>query len=64
MSQAKPEAIEIFCRVLSQELTRSMGVKIEIDPKSLSADLKKPANGSKVQKRAKSLIQNPEKKKL
>jgi hypothetical protein len=42
MTQAEQETIEIFCRVLSQELTRETGHKIEIDPRSLPGYSGKP----------------------
>jgi hypothetical protein len=61
MSQAKPEAIEIFCRVFSRELTRNTGFKIVIDPRSLTADSKKPVRVSKDRKGFNSPKQKPEK---
>lgn len=53
MTQAEQETIEIFCRVLSQELSRETGYKIVIDPPSLPVYSKKPRNVSKDRKRAK-----------
>jgi len=51
MSQAKPEVIEIFYRVLSQELTRSTGHKIDFDLRYQMADSIKPVSVSKDLKR-------------
>jgi hypothetical protein len=60
MSQAKPEVIEIFCRVLSQELTRETGHKIKIDPRSLPGYSVSPGNVLKDRKCAKNPKHSPE----
>jgi len=53
MTQAEQETIEIFCRVLSQELTRETDHKIDIDSRTLPGYSVSPGNASKDRKRVK-----------
>jgi hypothetical protein len=63
MTQTQPRTIDVFCRVLSQELTRSTGHKIEIRPEFLPGYSKVPVSVSKDRKRNTSSKHNSEKQK-